>query len=198
MSREWYIRTDKRHIEKTAYTPSPSPSKQEVFRKNRGKYVAYAIFGVFAVLCLIFAFPVLFEKDNPDYTVTLVTAAPASETLVAELEQTVKANGKDLNGDGEVSVAIRQISTNNDPAILINTFQTGEYSFLVMERPSYERFVAPYTAEGVDLFQHQLTEKPLSDTVFLWGVRSMPEKASAAQKQAAEQNARLLDAILAD
>jgi hypothetical protein len=52
MSREWYIRTDKRHIEKTAYTPSPSPSKQEVFRKNRGKYVAYAIFGVFAVRML--------------------------------------------------------------------------------------------------------------------------------------------------
>lgn len=198
MSRDWYIRTDKRQIQNTFGDIDATPlTPKEKWQKNYKKYILWMVEALVAVALLVIAFPVMFPRDTADYTVTLVTQTAVGETAQDALSAALAAHGTDRNGDGEVQVKVRAltIAAAEDGARnvaleqLITSFKTDEYTLFAMEPAMYARYIAAYAAEDASLFEPLsiaetgLWEQPKTEQLpaLLWGVRTLPE-ANAAQQ----------------
>lgn len=208
MSRDWYIRTDKRNIQDTfGDIEVTSLTFGEKWRKNYKKYILWMIEIAVLIALIVVALPVMFPKDTSDYTVTLLTASPLSEKAQNALCDALQANGEDRNGDGEVQVQVRALAVNTveegmrNPALeqLITTLKTDEYTLLAMEPEMYTRYVKAYTADGVSLFEpldaasaayENLWQQRKTDLLptLLWGVRVLPDATGDAK---ADQGAHL-------
>lgn len=195
MSREWYIRTDKRHMEDTKVPVTAPLTPKEKWQKYKGKYIVYGVAVVFAAMMLIFALPQWFTPTDTDYTLSVVTAAPLSEEALQSLRETAEKLGQDRDGDGAITVQIREIMTDIDPTPVITSFQTGEYSFFVMEQPCYERYVKIYQADGMELFTF-LEEQKINGMTYIWGIRALPKNASEKHVQSAKDHLALMQEIL--
>ncbi len=195
MSREWYIRTDKRHMEDTKTPVTPPLTPKEKWQKYKSAYIIYGVAVVFAVAMLIFALPHWFTPAATDYTLSIVTVSPLAEETLQSLQETAEKVGVDRDGDGVVTIEIREIVTSIDPSPVITSFQTGEYSLFAMEKSCYERYVKVYQAEGAELFS-VLEEKTFDDAPYLWGLRALPDNASEKDNQNANAHLQLLKEIL--
>jgi len=196
MSREWYIRTDKRHIQSTFEDIDTRPlTPKEKWQKNKGKYILWGIEVLVVIALLVFALPPLFRKNPPDYTVTVVTVDPIPTAAETHIPALLKPHAADRDGDGEIEIEIRALAVgeNNaggrNPALetLISSFYTEEYTFFVMEPACYTQYVAAYTGDGSSLFSPVVggvaadgsgtlfsTEKTENLPAFYWGVRLLP------------------------
>lgn len=199
MSREWYIKTDKRHVDRTFGDIDTTPmSFSERLRSNYKKYILWTVELAVLVALVVLAFPLMFPKNTADYTVTLVTASPVSEKGLNALKTTFRPHAVDRNGDGNVEIAVRQLVVNTaeeglrDPGLeqLIATLNTDEYTLLAMEPAVYKRYIKAYTAENASLFEAvtedtagTLHEQSIEEMpTLLLGVRALPK----AGKDAAE------------
>lgn len=197
MSREWYIRTDKRNIQSTfGNIDTRELTAKEKWQKNKGKYILWAIEIVVVIALLVLVLPGLFRKNAPDYTVTVVTQNPIPLAAETHIPALLRPYAVDRDGDGEVEIEIRTIAvgeTNegaHNPALetLISSFYNDAYTFFVMEPDVYDRYVAAYTEEDTSLFSPIKaevatdgsgtllpTEKTEDLPAFYWGVRLLPE-----------------------
>lgn len=207
MSREWYIRTDKRHVEGTFGDSNTAPERfSDTLRRNYKKYILWAVEIAVVIALFVLAFPVMFPKNTADYTVTLVTQNAVSDKGYTQLLKALTASGVDRNGDGEVQIEVRKLVIASaeeglrNPALeqLITTLKTDEYSLLAMEPAVYSRYVKAYTAEGASLFEplpfataENLWEQPKTAQLpaLLWGVRALPQAGDTAKQT---QKAHLL------
>lgn len=195
MSREWYIRTDKRHIQNTFGDIDTTPlTPKEKWQKYKGKYILWGVEILVVIALLIFALPPLFRKNPPDYTVTVVVKNPvAADDHIPAL---LTPYAIDRDGDGEIEIAVRELAVGDvtdgarNPALeaLIASFYTDQYTLFAMEPACYEQYVAAYTEEGYSLFQTlnvsavadgigslAVTEKSETLPAFWWGVRALPD-----------------------
>ncbi len=196
MSREWYIRTDKRNIQDTfGDIDTTEPTFKEKWRRNYKKYILWMVEAAVVIALLIVAVPVMFPKDTADYTLTLVTQTTLSEPTQQALCDALKAHGVDQNSDGEIQITVRTLTVGAAEAgqrdlpleQLITSFKTDEYVLFAIEPSVYTRYVQAYTADGVSLFEplgdgisstyENLwnSEKTASLPSLLWGVRTLPE-----------------------
>lgn len=205
MSREWYIRTDKRHIQNSFGDIDTTPlTPKEKWQKNKGKYILWAIEILAVAAILVFALPPLFRKNPPDYTVTVVTENPIPTAAEEHIPALLSPYALDRDGDGEVEIAVRTLAVGDtdkgerNPALeaLITSFYTDEYVLFAMEPDCCQKFVAAYTQEGTSLFEKLdvaaaidggcllATEKSEHLPAFWWGVRALPEAKDAAKENA--------------
>lgn len=196
MSREWYIRTDKRHIQSTFGDIDTRPlTPKEKWQKNKGKYILWGVEILVVIALLAVTLPALFRNNTPDYTVTVVTVDPIPTAAETHIPALLKPHAVDRDGDGEIEIEIRTLAVgkNNaggrNPALetLISSFYTEEYTFFVMEPTCYTQYVAAYTQDGTSLFSPVAggvatdgsgtllsTEKTENLPAFYWGVRLLP------------------------
>lgn len=210
MSREWYIRTDKRQPEPEIVI-KPLSAKER-WQKNRKKYLLLLIEAVALIAILAIALPAILKKESFDYTVTLVTTRPTAEAVREELAAALAACGEDLDGDGEVTVEVRDLilGTENDDATtererFITSFYSERYTLFAMESACYERYLAPYTAADISLFEPlpQPATGALSPDGTRWqtpdgllfGVRKIPN-ATRQEQETQAAHLRLLEAYM--
>ncbi len=213
MSREWYIRTDKRHIQNTFGDIDTTPlTPKEKWQKNKGKYLLWAFETVAVMAILIFALPPLFRKNPPDYTVTVVTKNPIPTAAEEHIPALLLPYAVDRDGDGETEIAVRTLAIgdvatgerNAALEALIASFYTDEYTLFAMEPACYTQFIAAYTEEGVSLFEKinattttdgsgtlLATDKTAHLPTFWWGVRALPDAKDNAKTNAAAHKALL-------
>ena len=213
MSREWYIRTDKRHIQDTFDDIDTTPlTPQEKWQKNKGKYILWGIEALIVVALLIFAVPPLLRKNPPDYTVTVVTQDPIPTAAEKHVPSLLAPHAVDRDGDGEVEIAVRTLTIgdteegarNPSLELLIASFYTDEFTLFAMTPEVYKAYVAAYTQEGASLFDtlHTTTVADSNGTLFAteknehlpafwWGVRALPNA-----KDDAKQNANAHKTLL--
>ncbi len=211
LSRDWYIRTDKRNIQQTFGDIDTTPlSLKEKWRQNYKKYILWMVEAAVVLALIVLAFPVMFPKDTADYTVTLVTEAAVDEEAQNVLAAALEKHGTDRNGDGKVQVQVRALvvaatedgQRNVALEQLVTSFKTEQYTLFAMEPAVYSRYVDAYAADGVSLFAdipwetgtyNNLWQQTESDTLpaLLWGVRTLSEK--TADQQA---HLRLLEAYI--
>ncbi len=216
MSREWYIRTDKRNIQSSFGDIDVTPlTPKEKWQKNKGKYILWAVELVAVIAVLVFALPPLFRKNPPDYTVTVVTQNPIPTAAEQHIPPLLLPYAVDRDGDKEVEIAVRALAVGDvaagerNPALetLIASFYTDEYTLFAMEPDCYQKFVAAYTEEGSSLFEKidvsattdgsgtlLATEKSEQLPALWWGVRALPNAKDAAKENAAAHKA-LLEAL---
>ncbi len=213
MSREWYIRTDTRHIQNSFGEIDTTPlTPKEKWQKNKGKYILWAVELLAVAAILVFALPPLFRKNPPDYTVTVVTQNPIPTAAEEHIPALLSPHALDRDGDGEVEIAVRALAVGDtaagarNPALetLIASFYTDEYTLFAMEPACYNKFVAAYTEEGTSLFE-KLTVAAVTDgsgtllatdktehlPALWWGVRALPEGKEAAKENAVAHKALL-------
>lgn len=212
MSREWYIRTDKRHIQNTFGDIDTTPlTPKEKWQKYKGKYIFWGIEILVVIALLVVAVPPLFRKNPPDYTVTVVTKNPVNaEEHIAAL---LKPYAIDRDGDGETEIAVRELAVeltadgfSRNPALeaLLLSFYTDQYTLFAMEPACYEQYVAAYAEEDVSLFETLNaaavvngngslleTDKNTHLPTLWWGVRALPAAKDDAQTDAAAHKALL-------
>ncbi len=190
MSREWYIRTDTRHIQDTFGDIDATPlTLAEKWRQNRKKIITGTLGAILGILLFVFSFPVLFPKNTADYTVTVATQNLLSAKAQTALSDALAACGEDRNGDGKMEIEVRALAVGlaeegkrNVPLEqLILTFQTDAYTLLAMEPSVYERYVKAYTDEDAVLFaplgadDNLFVQAETEDCpALLWGVRALP------------------------
>lgn len=153
MSREWYIRTDKRKLD----TPAPVA---DIPPQNRIKTVAIVLAVVALTAILLYTtVPLLFPKDTADYKVTLVTLQTADTQTVQNIQSLFAAAADDRNQDGEIAVDVRALAVGDGTAnptlqreLLISSFVSDDYFLFVMERQAYVRYVHPYLADEQNTF----------------------------------------------
>ncbi len=190
MSREWYIRTDTRHIQDTFGDIDTTPlTLAEKWRQNRKKIIIGTLGAMLGILLFVFTFPFLFPKNTADYTVTIATQTTLSAKAQTALQEALSACGEDRNGDGKVEIVVRALAVGlaedgerNIPLEqLIITFQNDAYTLLAMESSVYERYVLAYTAEDAVLFAPLSSgetlfaqDKTADCPALLWGVRALP------------------------
>ncbi len=216
MSREWYIRTDKRNIQSSFGDIDVTPlTPKEKWQKNKGKYILWCIEILVVVALLVVALPPLFKKNTPDYTVTVVTENPIPSAAEEHIPPLLTPYAVDRDGDGEVEIAVRALAVGDvaagerNPALetLIASFYTDEYTLFAMQPACYQKFVAAYTEEGTSLFEKLnvaivtdgsgtllATEKSEQLPALWWGVRAVPDAKGAAKENAAAHKA-LLEAL---
>ncbi len=219
MSREWYIRTDKRKIQNTFGDIDVTPlTPKEKWQKNKGKYILWGVEILVIAALLAVTLPALFRKNTPDYTVTVVTASPIPTAAQTHIPALLKPYAVDRDGDGEVEIAVRTLAVGDTAAgernpsleVLIASFYTDEFTLFAMEPACYTRYIAAYTKEGTSLFctleaaaatdgsGHLLaTEKSEHLPAFWWGVRALPAADEDAKANAAAHKT-LLEQFAAD
>lgn len=166
MSRNWYIQTDQRNIQKTFDDIDVTPlSFREKWQKHRKKYILWAIEAAAVIGLLVLGLPGMLPRNTTDYTVTLVTETAIGESGQQALASALAAVGEDLDGNGKVEVTVRALAVgdalDNAPEqrhVLFSSFFTREYTLFAMEKSCYERYVAAYEAQDRPLFV------PLPDT----------------------------------
>lgn len=214
MSREWYIRTDKRHIQNTFGEIDATPlTPKEKWQKYKGKYILWGVEILVVITVLALALPPLFRKNPPDYTVTVVTGQPV---LAADhIPALLTPYAVDRDGDGEVEIAVRELVVGNteknernpDLELLLASFYTDQYTLFAMEPACYEQYVAAYTQEGASLFETLnvstvadgngsllATDKTENLPAFWWGVRALPDAKNEA-KENAKAHQTLLESL---
>lgn len=200
MSREWYIRTDKRHIQDTfGDIDTTLPTFGDKWRENYKKYILWMVEAAVVLALLILAFPVMFPKNTADYTLTLVTESAVSDTAKQALCDALKAHGDDQNGDGKVQIEVRDLVVGaaeegqRDLPLeqLITSFRTDEYTLFAMQPTVYTRYIQAYAADNTALFvplQDSIpttvdnlweSEKTADMPSLFWGIRALPASTDA-------------------
>lgn len=193
--------------------PPPPPEKETGFFENLWyHYKWHLLIGGFMLLLAVLAVVTMVTKDDPDYTVVLLTGDPLTSETVTALQDQLAAVGEDVDGDGKVEVLIENlalgIAYSNQKIANDNTFMahlaSGDVLLFAAEPAYYEKKIASLSEDGSSFFA------PLSngDTYVRWrpgrqdvseelyiGVR--PATGTAKQNQSYEQCHRLLEQLLA-
>ena len=210
MSREWYIRTDKRPPEPEIVV-KPLSAKEK-WRQNRKKYLFWIAEALVLIAVLAIALPSLLTKESFDYTVTLVTMRPTAEAARQELTAALAACGEDRDGDGRVTVEVRDLilgdeieDANTQRERFITSFYSERYTLFAMESACYDRYLAPYIAADTPLFEP--LPQPATGILsldgtrwqtpdgFLFGVRKTPN-ADEKEQETQAAHLRLLQAYM--
>ena len=193
--------------------PPPPPEKKTGFFENLWyHYKWHLLIGGFVLLLLTLAVITMVTKDDPDYTVVLLTGDPLTSETVTALQDQLAAVGEDVDGDGKVEVLIENlalgIAYSNQKIANDNTFMahlaSGDVLLFAAEPAYYDKKIASLSEDGSSFFA------PLSngDTYVRWhpgrqdvseelyiGVR--PATGTAKQNQSYEQCRRLLEQLMA-
>ncbi len=206
MSREWYIRTDKRRVQDTFDDMDVSlPTFKEKWQMHRKKYILWIVEIAVLVGLFCLAVPYLFARDTADYTVTVVTTGYLTEEAQSAMIAALQTGGEDRNEDGKVEVALRtlvipeneqQDTRNVDLDKFILSFSNAEYTLFAMQPELYEQHIQSLAAQDVSLFEplslaaDGLWEQPKTEQLptLVWGVRALPD---AKQKDADSAAAHL-------
>lgn len=192
MSRDWYIRTDKRHVEETFGEIDTTPlTLRERWKQRRKTYIFWMVEGLFVLVMLAILLPYLLKQNTPDYTLTLVTEYPLTAEAEASVTDALKPFAVDRNGDGQVEITVRalvpeQYASGRNSALeqFVSSFAADKYTFFIMQPECYERYLKTYTDEGVSLFEPipggteddlLAFEKTEQLPALLYGVRALPQ-----------------------
>lgn len=153
---EWLAKDQKKE-EKRELTPKEK--RINWWHYHKWYVVAALVLGV-CVVSLI-GTTVRNYRSRPDYSVAYIGSAPLAEETSAALQAALEGLGRDLNGNGEVSVAVRQYilyaGEDSDSAAgreiqlsydytgkvqLMADFESCDSFFFLMEEP--ERFQSDY------------------------------------------------------
>lgn len=167
MARERYLRG----ISEEELRPDPRSIEQPKTPKSWLENFWYhhkigVLIGSFALVALTILIVSTVTRERPDYTAVLVTENALLSEEVAYLEQVLAEYGEDVNGDGEVVVAINnlflggKVYANQDTNAQALQMQlvTGD-TLLYLYEPTYEERL---TAVGRDNAHCFLTELSLS------------------------------------
>ena len=127
--------------------PPPPPEKPAGWWENVWyHYKWHILIGGFVALLVVLGVVTLVTKDDPDYTVVLLTADPLTTDMVENLQNQLAAAGEDLDGDGKVEVLIENLAMEldysnqkiaNDNTLMAH-FAAGDVLLYAMEPDYYE------------------------------------------------------------
>ncbi len=155
MSREWYIKTDTRHVQDTfGDIDTTVPTAKEKWKRHYKKYILWIIEGIVAFLIILIPTVELLKPAEYDYTLTLVTALPLSSERQKALTDALCAVGEDVDGDGRVNLSLRALTVSEElknatlqREMLLTSFLNDDYRLFVMEPACYEELVAPHVSD---------------------------------------------------
>ena len=155
MSREWYIKTDTRHVQDTfGDIDTTLPTAKEKWKRHYKKYLLWILEGIVALLILIIPTVELLKPEKYDYTLTLVTALPVSDERQKALCDALCAVGEDTDGDGAVRMEVRCLAVDENlkdatlkREMLLTSFLNDGYRLFAMEPACYETLVAPHVSD---------------------------------------------------
>ena len=106
MAREMYLAG----VSDEELRPDPKPQKPRGVKSRLQNFFYYYKWVVLAV-CVAALLPAVMigqavTRTDPDYTLLLITEKPYSDEALRFLEQSLAADGKDVNGDGTVRVEV--------------------------------------------------------------------------------------------
>ena len=141
MSREWYIKTDTRHVQDTfGDIDTTVPTAKEKWKRHYKKYILWIIEGIVAFLIILIPTVELLKPAEYDYTLTLVTALPLSSERQKALTDALCAVGEDVDGDGKVNISLRALTVSEElknatlqREMLLTSFLNDDYRLFVME-----------------------------------------------------------------
>lgn len=174
MAREWALRG----MSEEELRPDPKPEPPKTPKGKIENYWYHYKWHTIAAVAIVAVLSVLIgqmvSRDNPDYSLVLVTKSYVPEPAVEKIETTFGSYGRDIDEDGKIEVQIDTISLSNDTQIgyanqqkLIAHLSAGDIMFYIFDKESYEsnikaqqtgnyRFFAPIDskAEGTDANNH--------------------------------------------
>ena len=143
------------------------PPKPEAPKTPKGKwenfwyhYKWHTIAAAAVVVVLSVLIMQMVNKDDPDYTLELVTKAAYPESTIQQLEKELAIYGRDLDKDGKVEVQIDNIyidSTNSQYSSvnlqkLSVHLAAGDVLFYVLEPDCYTDYIKIHETEGYTFF----------------------------------------------
>ncbi len=187
MARERYlIGVDPEELKPSA---PPPPEKPAGFLENLWYHYKWHIITIGFVLLLVgIGVYQLVSRDDPDYTMVIVTKTPLPRSSVEQLELEFNTVGRDLDGDGKVEVLIENLALGIDYSNQLianeNTlkahFAAGDVLLYATEPEYYHnRFLAQAgdydffatLSNGQDYFEWTPDVKGGGETLYL-GVRN--------------------------
>ena len=106
MAREMYLAG----VPEEEMRPDPKPEKPKTPKEKRQNFWYHYKWATLAAVCTAVLLTVMllqtFTQKKPDYTLLLITEKPYSDEALRFLEQSLAADGKDVNGDGTVRVEV--------------------------------------------------------------------------------------------
>ncbi|WP_440265229.1 hypothetical protein, partial [Duodenibacillus massiliensis] len=143
-----------------------------------------------------------FTQKKPDYTLLLITEKPYSDEALRFLEQSLAADGKDVNGDGTARVEVvncyLDASGTDTRAFIANSqmLQARLAAYNVMlfafEPEKYTWLIGIDSEDGGDGTK-RLVPSPLPESLF-FAVRALPDNAGETAKTAQSAARTLLSA----
>lgn len=142
-------------------SPPPPPEKPAGWWENLWyHYKWHLIVGGFVALLVILGIVTLATKNDPDYTVVLLTEKPLTTDMVDALQDKLAAVGEDIDGDGEVEVLIENLALGIDYSnqkiandnTLVAHFAAGDVLLYATEPAYYEKKFVHTAADGYDFF----------------------------------------------
>lgn len=115
MARERYlVGVDKEELKREPQEKQPMTPKEKL--KHFWDYHKWVcIFLLFLVGVAAVAITDTVTRERPDYTVTIAADGYLPDSFIARFEEELASYGKDVNGDGEVSVQIQFSPISTDP-----------------------------------------------------------------------------------
>jgi len=141
MARERYLLNDEEStIHANQIVPTTAKEKrQNWWFHNKVKVIAGVLIGA----CLFSLIWSVVSKENPDYSVMMMTGYGVPSELMDDLEEHFEAYAEDLNGDGDVVVAIQHCCFNTTSS---SSYQAAEL------QAAFVRFAADAGAGDSMLF----------------------------------------------
>ena len=112
MARERYLLDETEDtIHQNQITPTTATEKRQNWWFYHKVHVIVALIAAAFIACFVWS---IVTKENPDYTIALMTEYMVPGDLQSDIEDHLELYGEDLNGDGKVVVALQyfRFSTN--------------------------------------------------------------------------------------
>ena len=111
MARERYlVGVNKEELKRKTEEPRKPMTFREKLDNLWYHYRALICFGLFVVAAAVFVIVQTVTQERPDYRICMAAMTYVPDEIVASMEIELEKYGKDLNGDGKVSVEIQSLN----------------------------------------------------------------------------------------
>lgn len=148
MAREWLLRgVDPDELKPTPKDEGPKTPRSWWENFWYHHKLAFCL-GLFATVALVILVVQLFQKDDPDYRLLLMSEKPYTTGELAALESLLAPYGEDLDGDGKVEVRVENClygphvdqSANSGIQTVQAHLVAADRMFFIMEPDTYKYF----------------------------------------------------------
>lgn len=187
MAREFYLAG----VSEEELRPEPKPEGPKTFREKLSNFWYHNKWPVIlitaAVVVLVVMFYQIFSKDNPDYSVVLVTKTMVSDDAADKLAAELKPYGRDVDGDGKVEIQAETLCVDDTTQLgmiskqkLLAHFSAGDAMFFVFDKQSYDENVEVLQADGSQFFSEiDAQSDGLSNDGRFWDWKNDPMRKDA-------------------